>query len=397
MKNKFLLMFVMSLFLTGAYAQESASGKDYNKWSLEGGLGVNNPYNFFSPGYDTDDINFFGAELGVRHMLNEYFGLKLNLSYDKFSEGDNSPEFKTDMFTLSFEGVANLGRMMKFQTWTKTFNLLGHAGVGVSSFEYDNPVNFPDGEDVDRVGNLLGGLTLQVKLSPRVALYGDYTIKGNYRQDVGFDGLDASGHTNRAHVMKGTIGLSVALGKKAAHADWYLSDDAITSAFELRLAAVESNLNDNGNKDQQLTGRVNELSGKIDDLDRKVSNLPTETGTDTNELIAKLINDGFVNIYFDFNSTKVKGSVSTLNILQTYLANNPGVNVNLLGYADERGTEEYNLKLSQKRADAVASMLVNAGIDPSRINAQGKGEDISLNKATPEAYQLARRVAFVIK
>ena len=71
--------------------------------------------------------------------------------------------------------------------------------------------------------------------------------------------------------------------------------------------------------------------------------------------------------------------------------------VDLLGYADERGTEEYNLKLSQKRADAVAKMLADAGVDPSRLNAQGKGEDISLDKTTPEAYQLGRRVTFVIK
>ena len=113
-------------------------GADYNKWSLEGGIGVTNPYNYFSPGYDTRDLNFFGAELGVRHMLNEFFGLKLNVGYDKFSEGRDSPEFKTDMFTLSFEGVANLGRMMKFQSWTKTFNLLGHAGVGVEVVQ--NPV-----------------------------------------------------------------------------------------------------------------------------------------------------------------------------------------------------------------------------------------------------------------
>ena len=182
------------------------------------------------------------------------------------------------------------------------------------SFEYDNPVDFPDGEDVDRVGNLLAGVTLQVKLSPRVSLYGDYTIKGNFRQDTGFDGLDVNGWPNRPHVMKGTIGLSVALGKKAAHADWYLSDEAITDAFESRLAAVENGLKDNGSGDQQLGGKVNELSGKVDDLDRKVSNLPTQTEADTNELIAKLINDGYVNIYFDFNSTKVKGSISTLNI-----------------------------------------------------------------------------------
>lgn len=393
MKNKFLLMFVMGLFLTGAYAQESAtSGTDYNKWSLEGGIGLTKPTNHFTAGYRAPTPGFFAAELGVRYMLNQYFGMKLNFGYDQFNEADDSfGNFTTNMYNLSFQGVANLGRMMKFETWTRTFNLLAHGGVGVGFLDYD--VN---NTDADYVGNILGGFTLQVKLSQRVSLYGDVTGLTNYRQNLSFDGGTASGD-NRPAVINGTVGLSIALGKGSEHADWYLSDKALTDAFDSRLSSVEKGLKENSAGDRQLAGRVNELSSKVDDLDRKVSNLPTDTGTDPNELIAKLINDGYVNIYFDFNSTKIKGATGTMNILRTYLVNNPDVTVDLLGYADERGTEEYNLKLSQKRADAVAEMLVNAGVDPSRLNAQGKGEDISLDKTTPEAYQLARRVTFVIR
>jgi OOP family OmpA-OmpF porin len=393
MKNKILLMAFMALFLTGAFAQESTKSEAaYNKWSLEGGIGVTKPYNYFSPGYRSATPDFLAAELGVRYMLNEFFGMKLNFGYDQFTEGDDSAgPFTTDLYNLSFQGVANLGRMMKFENWTRTFNLLAHAGIGVGFMNYD-----VDNVDTDHIGNILGGFTLQVKLSPRVSLYGDVTGMSNLRQHRSFDGGPRA-NDDLPVVVNGTIGLSIALGKKSVHADWYLSDQAITDAFDSRLTAVETGLAENKAADQRLAGRVDELGRKVDDLDRKVANLPKETEVDPNALIAKLINDGYVNIYFDFNSTKIKGATNTMNILRTYLVNNPGVNVDLLGYADERGTEEYNQKLSQKRAEAVAKMLVDAGIDASRLNAQGKGEDISINKNTPEAYQLARRVTFLIK
>jgi len=397
MKNKFLLMFMMVLFVAGAYAQESAKTKpDYNRWSIEGGIGMTKPYGHWSSSA-SETADWFASELGVRYMLNQYFGLKMNLTYNQFTEAEDVNPFTTDLYNVSLQGVANIGRMMKFETWTNTFNLLAHGGMGVGSLEFDNPLAGIDGEDVDRIGNFLAGFTLQAKLSPRISLYGDVTWMANFNHDVSIDGLHINDKDSRSGVINGNIGISVALGKKSVHADWYLSDQAIADAFESRLTAVENNLAENKNGDQQLSGRVDDLGRKVDDLDRKVANLPTATETDPNELIAKLINDGYVNIYFDFNSTKVKGATNTINVLRTYLVNNPNVNVDLLGYADERGTEEYNIKLSQKRADAVAKMLVDSGVDPSRLNTIGKGEDISIDKTTPEAYTLARRVTFVVK
>lgn len=392
MKNKFLLMAVMVLFLTGAYAQDSAPVKpDYNRWTIEGGIGFIRPYHNFNPGYSPATIGLFGAELSARYMINEYFGFKFGFDYGYYDEGDDSYyDFETKQYGFNVQGVANLGRMMKFETWTRTFNLLAHAGVGVSMMDYDVH------SDDDYMGNVLGGFTGQVKVSPRVSLYGDISGKCNIRQNLSFNGGAKVDQTPL--VFTGTVGISVALGKKAQHADWFLNDESIYDAFDSRVTAVENGLAENLNGDRQLGTRVDELGRKVDDLDRKVSVIPVASAeADPNELIAKLINDGYVNIYFDFNSTKVKSAAYTINILRTYMIDNPGVNVDLLGYADERGTEEYNQKLSQKRADAVADMLVKAGVDSSRLNAQGKGEDISIDKNTPEAYQLARRVTFAIK
>lgn len=391
MRNKFLLTALIGLFFTGAIAQES-SQPTFNKWFIEGGIGVNKPYYEYAPGYSTSTPTFFTGELGVRYMLNELFGLKLGFDYNSFSE-DDGPEFDTKQYGASLEGVINAGRLMKFETWTKTFNLLAHGGAGVSRLDYDL-----NGVDDDWVGNILGGLTVQAKLSPRVSLYVDGTAKANYRQGYTWDGAVAGPGKNPI-LFKGTIGLSIALGKNSSSADWYLREGSVFDALDSRVSALESGLSSNDTKDGQLSNRVDDLGRKVNDLDRKVNAIPTDRGgASADEVIAKLINDGYVNIYFDLGSSKPQGgSISAINTLKAYLAANSGVNVQLNGYADERGTEEFNQKLSQKRADAVAKLLTDAGIDASRITAEGKGEDISVDSTSATAYQLARRVSFSVK
>lgn len=80
-------------------------------------------------------------------------------------------------------------------------------------------------------------------------------------------------------------------------------------------------------------------------------------------------------VSFPFNESVVQPSqMPTIERVAGYLKDNPGVNVVINGYASPEGTEEYNLKLSQRRADAMKDILVeNYGIDASRIEAIGHG------------------------
>ena len=105
-----------------------------------------------------------------------------------------------------------------------------------------------------------------------------------------------------------------------------------------------------------------------------------------------------MNVYFDFNSTSpTSESVSGINFLVKYLKANPSASADVMGYADEIGNSDYNQSLSKKRAENVKQILVDSGIEASRLNIVANGEDTSVNKSSKEARQIVRRVTFMIK
>jgi peptidoglycan-associated lipoprotein len=74
----------------------------------------------------------------------------------------------------------------------------------------------------------------------------------------------------------------------------------------------------------------------------------------------------------------------------------PGVTIVIEGHCDERGTQEYNLALGEKRANTVKSYLRNLGVDTSRMQTRSKGENEPVcNGAGENCYSQNRRVQFI--
>lgn len=79
--------------------------------------------------------------------------------------------------------------------------------------------------------------------------------------------------------------------------------------------------------------------------------------------------------------------------LATFLKNNPDRNVAVIGYTDSTGSRKFNAKLSDQRAAAVKTALVNQGIPADRVAASGRGENNPVaSNATPQGRQQNRRV-----
>jgi len=81
------------------------------------------------------------------------------------------------------------------------------------------------------------------------------------------------------------------------------------------------------------------------------------------------------NILYDFNKWDLRPeSMVSLDKLVETLNDNPNVTIELMSHTDSRDTEEYNMELSQKRAQSVVDYLINKGINPDRLSARGYGE-----------------------
>ena len=105
------------------------------------------------------------------------------------------------------------------------------------------------------------------------------------------------------------------------------------------------------------------------------------------------------NLLFETNAAKIQEqSFSELEKIANTLKTNPRLTIEISGHTDNIGNKSYNIKLSEKRAAAVAQFLVSKGINVTRISSMGFGSSQPIrNNKTPEGRKLNRRVELVLK
>ena len=145
----------------------------------------------------------------------------------------------------------------------------------------------------------------------------------------------------------------------------------INAVDPMVLAAMNEEINDLREvvvaKDVELVGLADELLIVQNQLN-EARNKKVEASGETINIVESVV-------AFPFNQSDVQSSqMPSLEHVANYLKNNPDANITVNGYASPEGTEEYNLQLSQRRADAVKDILVNKyGIAANRINTIGHG------------------------
>lgn len=421
--KKRMFVVVVVFITTFSNAQEAKSEKDlYQHWSIELNVGQNKPLRPFSTGYFSSKPNtyfyFNGVEhydLGTRYMFSNLFGLKADLAYDEIKNqaGSGSLDFNLKQYRLGIQGVMNMSRLLRFETFTKRFGLLAHAGFQFSKLKPQIGVNQDVSEDN---GGIILGFTPQYRLTNWLALTGDFTYINNLRQHFNWDGSYSADTNNlTGSIYNTSLGLTFYLGdKNKVHADWYISPvSKVDDDARKRIAAIEASMIDTDRdgvpdyldaQNSTPAGVVVDTKGRFIDTNNngvpdeleKIEPKKVDPIEDNKDPMRTTLENGNlnINVFFDVNEDIPNiGSENNIHLLSQYLKKYPETKIKLTGYADVRGSEQQNLDLSKRRAIKLKNFLVAAGINEKRMTVSAEGVDTTYPSSSKTGLDLARRVS----
>ncbi|MDO5608300.1 MAG: OmpA family protein [Capnocytophaga sp.] len=156
-----------------------------------------------------------------------------------------------------------------------------------------------------------------------------------------------------------------------------------------------------GAKEGFETAEVKVVSEGRDDIYYELLLKPRVAAVKEGDDLAKVFN--IENIYFDFDKSNIRydASVQLAKILEV-MKEYPTMVIDVRSHTDSRGSDSYNMALSDRRAKSTVQWLISKGIEPSRISGQGYGESQLVNgcsngvECTKEQHQANRRSEFII-
>lgn len=391
MKRLIPILFV-TLFVLGAGAAEAQTREQ--PWSLDLEVG--------SHSYDgdlgnellgTSESDFLWS-IGLSRYLSSSWDLafstaKMELDYVN-PANSNDPatrgtRFKTSNFQL------NLMTRFKFNNGSILREDLGvkpylTAGISMNVLKHENGSNsgafaIPFGAGVsyefsDRV-SLNYQLTYNRTFSDAIDTYpqdsGEYTYS-----NVSHGNLDGKDHDD---FLTHTIGIRLRFGGEEQTSDRMRLHRQMMNEMQATRQAAEGaqtaaqNSYEVGQENRELNQRIVELNEQtlraIEELSED-QGMSAEVSQDLRDMLLNILN----NIEFGYDSSEILANAEDdLELLAEVMTQYPDLRVAVEGHADSRGSDEYNMALSQRRADAVRQFLIDHGVSGNRITATALGEN----------------------
>ena len=408
--------------------------KRFNDWAVSFGAGVPLLQSAdLTSIKNGNGKNLFGysAYVSVDKAITHAFGL--NLQYDRgetrqgwFNTKDAAPAnaaanrqegARTQYDAVSILGDINFSNLLRRVDNKSTFRWALHGYAGVGTLAYRSYLKDDNGQRLMteikpfKLGSFFGqaGAGLKFKVNRRIDL--ETRLMYVYTGDDQFDGGgEQYSEINRRedqisdNFFNATVGLSLKLGKHESHLMWhdplqeiYYKLDVLADKNQDIEVCKKGDADNDGvcdDWDRQLDtpagARVDgagvaldaDLDGVIDLYDRCVT-VPgpvenngcplnqTVSGTPEGPIETVMEMAG---IEFDLNSDRILPSnTPILNNAVSYINSSNG-SYTVIGATDTRATDEYNQKLSERRANSVKNYLIKNGVESSKLNAVGRGE-----------------------
>jgi OOP family OmpA-OmpF porin len=322
--NRLLQILTLTLFLTVSLAVQAEEGE----WYVAPSIG----YTDDDPDRKIDD-SFSGVQLQVGREMSKRLALEGLLGYHDI---DGFPG--QEHLELGFNVIGNFLPDSLFSPY-----VIG--GVGYLRADVGTP-DFGGSPPFDSTASnatATGGLGLKIN-------FGDspWSLRAEWRLRHAFDS------DNSLTDQIGTLGIQYNFGGGSAATMAAASQpEADTTPAVVPAVPVDSDGDGVANDRDQCPGTP--AGAKVDAKGCEIVKLR--------------------NVYFGFDSALLLATArSQLDVSAAMLKRNPDVKVEIIGYADARGPETYNLKLSERRAEAVREYLEKAGVEAQRMSARGLGE-----------------------
>ena len=317
--------------------------------------------------------------------------------------------------------VMNFSDILGFKsTGLKRVGLLVSLGGGFGKYKYDQAQNTLAESSTNAF--VSANLTPLVKITERIALKFNLGYKINLLQDYTYDGMsNADSNALDGIILTAGGGLVLNLGSNNKHSDWAVTRTNVDKKILVLKNQLDSIKEDMEDEDQDgVPNYLDEEPGttpgvlvntKGQSVDANKNGIPDEyeDRMELNRIYAekdalpisyedaagKLLNNGYVNVYFESGIMNPPSySLKAINFLIQYLKDHPQAKAKLIGYTDKIGESSFNEYLSLQRAKKVYDILVDSGVEESRLDFVGDGELPSGD--SKEALQMQRKVTFRI-
>lgn len=404
---------VMSLMVTSVNAFAQNTGKPeyphygfWSNWSLGVSIDLNNQA-FMNAGGDLGGwrkATNAGMDIFLQQKLNHAFDWRIRFGFPSFWAPMQGRDgyYNDRHMTATLDILWSINNSLMGYNPDRRFNLYLYAGGGLALSGNSNEEMSILKEDYETVGIVLdGGLGASYRFgeSHNVFFEYGYDINGDAPSPKTFFSSDLH-HTNRIFRLGYFYCFGVTATDQAVAAQKAMLTQENFGALNSQVNNLDNQLRNSRNNEKRLENRIAELEDQLAQALAQGGKGGNSAAADSLQAVIDQIKSDQLTFYampfsvqYGVDEWQVPEEEDLkVKAVARVLKDNPDVKVLVVGFADYTGSDSYNMKLSEKRANEVKRLLVKKyGIAENRIQTEYKGKSVAFGDIQ---YALNRRVSF---